>query len=189
LQLVDKIAESIASAISTVRNNENTRILLQDSQMLTEQMRSQEEELRQNAEELQATQENINRQLEIIDFEKQKNTAVLETSADAIVTFDQNGFVEFFNEAAEDIFVTKREQVIGKKIDAIIPFEIKKDGGEYSVKFRKGDELKNIGVRSEVDIYDSVGDEVNVLMTLSVNNIQNKHFFAVFIQSIAVELF
>ena len=189
LQLVEKIAESVASAISTVRTNENTRILLQESQMLTEQMKSQEEELRQNAEELQATQENINRQLEIIDFEKQKNTAVLETSADAILTFDQNGFVEFFNEAAEDIFLTKRENVIGKKIDAIIPFELKKDGDIYSVKFREGDNLKAIGVRSEVNIYDSAGDEVNVLMTLSVNNIQQKHFFAVFIQSIAVELF
>jgi PAS domain S-box-containing protein len=189
LQLVEKIAQSIASAISTVRNNEHTRILLQESQMLTEQMRSQEEELRQNAEELQATQENINRQLEMIDFEKQKNTAVLETSADAILTFDENGFVEFFNESAEEIFLTKREKVLGKKIANIIPFEIKKDGDKYSVKFKEGDRLIDIGIRSEVNIYDSEGEEVNVLMTLSVNNIQNKYFFAVFIQSIAVELF
>lgn len=189
LQLVEKIAESIASAISTVRNNEHTRILLQESQMLTEQMRSQEEELRQNAEELQATQENINRQLELIDFEKQKNTAVLETSADAILTFDENGFVEFFNESAEDIFLIKREEIIGKKVDKIIPFEIKKDGDKYSVKFKEGDNLIDIGVRSEVNIYDSTNEEVNVLMTLSENNIQNKYFFAVFIQSIAVELF
>lgn len=189
LQLVEKIAESIASAISTVRNNEHTRVLLQDSQMLTEQMRSQEEELRQNAEELQATQENINRQLELIDFEKQKNTAVLETSADAIVTFDENGFVEFFNEAAEEIFVTTRENVIGNKINSIIPFEIKKENDQYRVKFKEGENLIDIGVRTEVNIFDSTGEEVNVLMTLSQNNIQQKYFFAVFIQSIAVELF
>jgi len=189
LELVEKIAESIASAISTVRTNQHTRLLLQESQILTEQMKLQEEKLRQNAEELQETQANINRQLEIIDFEKQKNTAVLETSVDAILTFDQNGFVEFFNEAAEDIFTTKREHIIGKKIDSIIPFELTKYGDDYSVKLRVGDQLKEIMVRSEVNIYDSKGEEVNVLMTLSVNNIQNKHFFAVFIQSISVEIF
>lgn len=189
LGLVKKVAESIASAISTVRNNEHTRHLLTESQKLTEQMKSQEEALRQNAEELQSTQENINKQLEIIDFEKQKNTAVLETSADGIVSFDHNGYVEFFNAAAEDIFLTSREKVIGQKIDEIIPFVMEKSGDGYTAKFKQGEELIDIGVRTEVQLKDSTGDDIDALMTLSQNNIQGKYYFAVFIQSISVELF
>jgi hypothetical protein len=58
---VEKIAESIASAVASVKINERTQRLLSESTMITDQMRSQEEEMRQNMEELQATQEFLER--------------------------------------------------------------------------------------------------------------------------------
>ena len=58
---IEKLAENLASTISTVKVNERTRYLLEESQELTEQMRAQEEEMRQNLEELTATQEELQR--------------------------------------------------------------------------------------------------------------------------------
>ena len=63
IAFLEKLAESIASTISNVRVNETTKVLLENSQKMSEELRAQEEELRQNQEEMQATQEELNRQL------------------------------------------------------------------------------------------------------------------------------
>ncbi len=67
IAFAERIGESIAAAISTVRTNEQTQILLQQSQEQAEEMRSQEEEMRQNMEELEATQEEMHRKNDEIE--------------------------------------------------------------------------------------------------------------------------
>ena len=58
---IEKICENFASVISSLRLNEKTKILLEQSQQQAEEMRAQEEEMRQNMEELEATQEEMRR--------------------------------------------------------------------------------------------------------------------------------
>ncbi len=61
IEFVEKVAESIASTLVTVKLHEQTSILLEESRKHSEEMAQQEEELRQNLEELKATQEEMAR--------------------------------------------------------------------------------------------------------------------------------
>jgi hypothetical protein len=59
IEFLEKLTETIAGSIGSIRINERTREMVSQLQEQTEQMRSQEEEMRQNMEELSATQEEM----------------------------------------------------------------------------------------------------------------------------------
>ncbi|HEX8530148.1 MAG TPA: GAF domain-containing protein, partial [Cytophagales bacterium] len=61
IAFIRKLAENMASAIATLKVNEKTRRLLEQSQQQAEELRAQEEEIRQNMEEMSATHEEIQR--------------------------------------------------------------------------------------------------------------------------------
>lgn len=61
IEFVSNIGESIASTLSAIKTNQNTRKLLNEATRAREELQAQEEELRQNQEELQATHEELDR--------------------------------------------------------------------------------------------------------------------------------
>ncbi|HYG19330.1 MAG TPA: GAF domain-containing protein [Ohtaekwangia sp.] len=120
IEFVQKIGESIASTISSVKVNARTQRLLEESQEMTEQMRAQEEEMRQNMEELQATQEEMQRtqsETESTLSGIHSSLAVAEYTADGTVAKVNSNFLELFGYTQDEvvgenhrIFVTKQDK-------------------------------------------------------------------------------
>ncbi len=109
IEFLEKIAESIASTILSVRINARTKALLEQSQQQAEEMAAQEEEMRQNMEELQATQEEAARKSgEIEGLLTSLNTSTY------IVDYDTNGTIINANDAFLSRLGVSRQELIGK---------------------------------------------------------------------------
>jgi PAS domain S-box-containing protein len=109
MDFVQKIAESIASTISTVKINAKTQRLLEESQEMTEQMRAQEEEMRQNMEELQATQEEMQR-----STSETESTMVAVHGSLAVADYGMDGVIAKANSNFLDIYGYAQEEVLGE---------------------------------------------------------------------------
>lgn len=198
--LVEKLAESLASALSTIHTTRHTASLLEESRNITRQLQHKEEELRNNSQELESAKENLSRQLKEatremelrikeIEGERKKNIAILEGCVDGVITFDQKGKIEFLNQAAEEIWNIERSQIIGRSIKEYIPIEFIREGERFKAYYVWEGNMKPIDERTELQIKDQYGEEMSVLLTLSDACVGDSAHFAIFIQRISVELF
>ncbi|UZR92728.1 GAF domain-containing protein [Chondrinema litorale] len=103
IEFVEKIAESLASTVSTLKSNQITQTLLIDAQEREEQFNAQEEEMRQSLEELYATQEEMSRkQGELMQLKNNLETEVVQKTQN--LTKEKEAFEEIASAVPGMIF-------------------------------------------------------------------------------------
>jgi len=108
IEFVEKVAQNIASSLSSVQINIKTNELLEKFQQQSEEMAAQEEEMRQNMEELQATQEEASRK----NAEMESLISALDQSS-YVIEYDLDGYITKVNDNYLNILDLKRSDVIG----------------------------------------------------------------------------
>lgn len=159
----------------------------------TEQLKMQEKKLQQSqvdlSQKLKEAREEMQLQFKNIEVMKTLNENTLEGALDAIVTINQNGNIEFFNRAAEELWKLSKDQVIGKHLITILPEEFNGKDDNYMGNFFCFSENPILRTRFEVFILDAEKNTIPVLITLSEAKVESNYTLTAFIQNIEVELF
>ncbi len=108
IEFIEKIGESVASTISSVKINLKTALLLEKSQQQGEEMKAQEEEMRQNMEELHATQEEMARKT--LEMEGILNAI---DAASYVIEYDLKGEIINISDSYLRLIKLPKEKVIG----------------------------------------------------------------------------
>ena len=137
---------------------------------------------------LQETRAEVEAKFKEVEAVKVRNEKTLDGMLDAIVTTNQDGIVEFFNEAAEKLWSYSREEVLGQNVSMLFA-DTDIQQNDFIKAFVTPDLPKSIGERKEVPIKDKYGETVSVLVLLCEAEVNGEHSFTAFIQNIEVELF
>jgi PAS domain S-box-containing protein len=189
---VNDMYGEVSKVIFIANDITKEKIMEFESAKQNEQLRIQEEKLRQAGEELSKKLEEAKQEMKLQFKEIERNKVItertLEGALDAIIMINQVGSIEFFNKAAEELWKMDRKEVIGKKNSILFSKEVIKND-EFVSKYVNPNADKIIGVRKEVHIKDSTGEEKPVLFLLSEAQFGNDYSYTAFIQNIEVELF
>jgi PAS domain S-box-containing protein len=171
-----------------------------ESQRQAEELRSQGEKLRIYTSELEDIKKNLSEKLneaskglikkiEDIECEKAKNIAILEGCVDGVISFNQEGLIEYFNHAAEEIWGIQRENVLGKPISSLMQIVVATKDDNITAYYSNNGSTNEIHVRTEISFTDLNGKTVDLLATLTKAKVDNQITFTIFSQKISMDLF
>jgi len=192
LSPVKDIYSEISKIIYVGHDITKSRKMEIETSKQAELLKKQEKQLKQAQSDLtrklEETREEVKQGFKDMEKEKLRNERTLEGASDAIFTIDQEGVVKFFNKAAEELWQTEKPMIIGKNINKLFPGKSNKQD-EFIERLLDKKKDKIIGERREVNVINASGEEIPVIMFLSMAQVDNETTYTAFIQNISVDLF
>ncbi|MBW4556013.1 MAG: response regulator [Trichormus sp. ATA11-4-KO1] len=196
VKLLEELAEDLAYGIVALRNQRDRQLAeaaLQQSQAALQQANN---ELELRVAERTAELVNVNRRLqsqlnerqrieEVLRISQVRLARILDIADDAIISIDGSQCITLFNQGAEKIFGYSAEEVIGKKLDLLLPLRFAEAHRHHVVDFRKSPNLaRRMGERREIFGRRQDGTEFPAEASISKFNLGKEHFYTVILRDI-----
>ncbi|WP_026375994.1 PAS domain S-box protein [Aestuariibacter salexigens] len=103
----------------------------------------------------------------------------------ATVTINEQNNVVFFNDAAETLWGYKREEVLGKNVNILVPAAIRDKHDDYVDRNRTTGENKIVGSTREVEMVRSNGQHLWVNLSVTRIQVSGKTYYTATLQDIS----
>ena len=111
---------------------------------------------------------------------------VIEASKDAMISINEKGLVTVFNKAAEMIFGLKREDMIGRPLDRLMPEEFRNEHSDYVISyFSTGTPNNALDKTIELVALRSNGTKFPIDLSLSKGEFESESFVLAVIRDIS----
>ena len=122
VKFVEELSLILARTVFNIKINERTRMLLEESQTMSNELQEKQEVLRQNAEEMQATQEELTRsnsrleeQVEEVNKIQNRMQLLLENASEVITIYEEDETIRYISASVKPILGYSQEEMIGIK--------------------------------------------------------------------------
>ncbi|MBE9561934.1 MAG: response regulator, partial [Proteobacteria bacterium] len=129
IELLDQVANNIAISIHSAESRLRMQALLNESQQLTQNLQSQQNEMIESEERIRA---------------------IVDTVVDAIITIDEQGIIDTFNPAAEQIFGYSWSEIVGQNVNILMPEPYHSEHDQYLANYIDTGVTNLVGKRREI---------------------------------------
>jgi len=118
---------------------------------------------------------------------EQRAITILNTTVDAIITIDDRGSIQTFNQAAENLFGYTLQEVAGKNVHVLMPSPYKEEHDGYMKNYQQTGERQIIGIGREVTGRRKDGSMFPMYLAVSEYEVNGKQMFTGVVRDITEE--
>jgi len=117
------------------------------------------------------------RMVERLSDSETRHRTVMDTMFGAVITLDEEGFIESFNPAAEQMFGYKSSEIVGRNILSLIPVLLQDKHSSGMERPRKSEDLLLLGKHIEATGHRRDGSEFPLSLAISEMQIDDRRMY------------
>ncbi|MCG6133734.1 MAG: response regulator [Nostoc sp. LLA-1] len=196
VKLLDELGENLSYGIVALRNQRDRELLQKNGQLAEAALQQANNELELRVAERTAELVNVNRQLqsqlnerqrieEILRISQVRLARILDIADDAIISIDSSQCITLFNQGAEKIFGYTAHDIIGQKLDVLLPMRFAEAHRHHVVDFGQSPSLaRRMGERREIFGRRQDGSEFPAEASISKFHLGSEFFYTVILRDI-----
>lgn len=121
----------------------------------------------------------------LLELDRARWEAVLDTARDAIVSIDAAGIVTLFNRTAEAMFGYSADEVLGRKVSMLMPSPYREGHDQYMENYRTTGVPKAIGRIRHVEAVHKSGEVFPIELSVSEAHVANQVIYTAILRDVS----